>query len=396
MGSSSSDVSWAVLAAISGGLYLIFDAARYFAQQVSPVTLRRWVSDPDLARKKRWFRYDPRNLHLVSGALLQLSLISAFAATVLALRPRALGVDVGIAVLIWAIVSMIWKFLLALVPDDIGEMLLRAVLPFSHFFYYLFWPVLFPLRRMIERIEKRQEDEAAEDNEQVTEEEVQAFIDVGEDEGILEGGDAQLIQSVVEFGDRVANELMTPRIDVQAFDAKGSLADLARLFAESKYSRIPIYTESIDAITGIVHVKEVFEVILNGETRPVSELARPPFFVSGTIRRHGRHHHDRGHRRGHRRRHLRRARGRRGHDCAPRPGRLYGERHASCRAPRADTRNQPLRRLRDGGWSDRHDTRPDTQSRCTGTENRLAFRGRPRRPQAHLSRPGVTESGPAK
>ena len=282
MGSSSSDVSWAVLAAICGGLYLIFDAARYFVQRVSPVTLRRWVSDPDLARKKRWFHYDPRNLHLVSGALLQLSLISAFAATVLALRPRALGVDVGIALLIWAVVSMIWKFLLALVPDDIGEMLLRAVLPFSHFFYYLFWPVLFPLRRMIERIEKRQEDEAGEDNEQVTEEEVQAFIDVGEDEGILEGGDAQLIQSVVEFGDRVANELMTPRIDVQAFDAKGSLAELARLFAESKYSRIPIYTESIDAVTGIVHVKEVFEVILNGEARPVSELARPPYFVSGT------------------------------------------------------------------------------------------------------------------
>src|SRR5260221_10187780 len=177
---------------------------------------------------------------------------------------------------------MIWKFLLALVPDDIGEMLLRAVLPFSHFFYYLFWPVLFPLRRMIERIEKRQEDEAAEDNEQVTEEEVQAFIDVGEDEGILEGGDAQLIQSVVEFGDRLAHELMTPRIDVLAFDAHGPLAELARLFAESKYSRIPIYTESIDAITGVVHTKEVFELILNNETRPVSELARPPYFVSGT------------------------------------------------------------------------------------------------------------------
>ena len=69
MGSSSSDVTWAVLAAFCGGLYLIFDAARYFAQQVSPVTLRRWVSDPELARKKRWFHYDPRNLHLVSGAL---------------------------------------------------------------------------------------------------------------------------------------------------------------------------------------------------------------------------------------------------------------------------------------------------------------------------------------
>jgi CBS domain containing-hemolysin-like protein len=75
---------------------------------------------------------------------------------------------------------------------------------------------------------------------------------------------------------------MTPRIDVQAFDAKRPLDELARLFSESKYSRIPIYTESIDAITGIVHIKEVFDAVVKNETRPVSELARPPYFVSET------------------------------------------------------------------------------------------------------------------
>ncbi len=283
MGSSSStDASWIVLAAISGGLYLIFDAARSFAQQVSAVTLRRWSSDPDLARKTRWFHYDARNLQLVNGPLLQLSLICAFASTVMALRPRGFGVDVGIALVVWSVVAMTWKFLLALVPDELGEMLLRALLPFTHFFYYLFWPVLFPLRRLLARIEQRQEDDAAEENEQVTDEEVKAFIDVGEDEGIFEGGDAQLIQSVVEFGDRMAHELMTRRIDIVAFDTRRPFEELGRLFSESKYSRIPIYAESIDAITGIVHIKEVFDAIVKGETRPVVEMARPAYFVSGT------------------------------------------------------------------------------------------------------------------
>ena len=282
MGSSTSDAPWIALAVLCGGLYLIFDAARYFAGQVSQVTLRRWTADTDFAKGSRWFHYDARNLQLVSGALLQLTLICAFASTVMALHSRPLAVAVAISVAIWAVVSMIWKFLLALVPDETGETLLRVLLPFSHFFYYLFWPFLSPLRRMLERIEKRQEDEAGDDDEAATDEEVQAFIDVGEDEGIFESTDAHLIQSVVEFGDRMAKELMTPRIDVQAFDANRPLEELARLFSESKYSRIPIYTDSIDSITGIVHIKEVFDAVVKNETRPVSELARPPYFVSET------------------------------------------------------------------------------------------------------------------
>jgi CBS domain containing-hemolysin-like protein len=91
-----------------------------------------------------------------------------------------------------------------------------------------------------------------------------------------------MIHSVVEFSDRLARELMTPRIDVLAFDAKRPLDDLARLINESKYSRIPIFTESIDAITGIVHIKEVFDAVMKHENRSVQELARPPYFVSET------------------------------------------------------------------------------------------------------------------
>ena len=54
------------------------------------------------------------------------------------------------------------------------------------------------------------------------------------------------------------------------------------MFSDSKYSRIPIYTESVDRITGIVHVKDLFDVVLKHEEKPVSELARPPYFVSET------------------------------------------------------------------------------------------------------------------
>ena len=281
MGSSSSETIWVVLSALCGILYLIFDALRSFALQVSPVALRRLSGEGE--ERSGWQVYDQRNFQLVTGALLQIALVFAFGATVLAFEVDRTVIDAFVdAVLIWIVIVMTWKFLLAFIPEDLSESLLRRMIPLTHFFYYAFWPVLAPLRQLFERLERQREVAEEEDGEEVTDEEVQAYIDVGEEEGILEASEGKLLQSIVDFGDRVAKELMTPRIDVQSFDAKGSLDDLARMFSESKYSRIPIYTESIDQITGIVHIKELFDAILKHEQSSVADLARPPYFVSET------------------------------------------------------------------------------------------------------------------
>jgi CBS domain containing-hemolysin-like protein len=280
MGSSGSHLHWIVIATVCGLLYLVFDAARSFIQQLSPVRLKQWSGEAPAEGRGRWFQYDARNFHLVSGALLQIALILAFAATVMVFDYAAIGYAVTAAAAIWIVVVMVWKFVIALIPEEIGEAALRALVPVSHFFYYLFWPLLFPLRLLTQRMDR--EDAAADDDEEVTDEDVQAYIDVGEEEGILEGGEGQLIQSIVDFGDRIARELMTPRIDVQAFEDHRPLSDLAAMFSDSKYSRIPIYHDSIDKITGIVHIKDLFDAVLKGEQRPVSELARPPYFVSET------------------------------------------------------------------------------------------------------------------
>src|SRR5438067_585788 len=264
MGSSLSQTAWVWIAAVSGLLFLIFDASRYFTHQISPVTLRRWSGDPDQEVRSRWYQYDPLNLRLLNGAMLQIALVIALLATV-----RTLD-SVKIAAAIWVFIILVWKFALGFVPDDIAEILLRQIFPLSLLFYYIFWPVLFPLRRVAERLDRESDED--EEPEQATEEEVQAFIDVGEDEGILEASEGKMIHSVVEFGDRVARELMTPRIDVMAFDAHRSLEELARLFSESKYSRIPIFQESIDTITGIVHIKDVFDTIVRKQSKTVAEL----------------------------------------------------------------------------------------------------------------------------
>jgi putative hemolysin len=281
MGSSSSETIWLVLAATCGLLYLIFDALRSFALQVSPVALRRLSGEAE--ERSGWQVYDARNFQLVTGALLQITVVLAFGATLLAFEGEHSIVEASLgAAALWIAIIVIWKFVLAFVPEDMSEMLLRRMIPLTYFFYYLFWPMLFPLRQLFERLERQREVADEDDEEEVTDEEVQAYIDVGEEEGILEASEGKLLQSIVDFSDRMAKELMTPRIDVQAFDANKPFDELARMFSESKYSRIPIYTESIDQITGIVHIKDLFDIILKGEQRSVAELARPPYFVSET------------------------------------------------------------------------------------------------------------------
>ena len=281
MGSSvaSLPIHWVVIAALCGVFYLIFDALRSFALQLSPVRLRR-LSTTSEENGSRWTYFDVEDFQLVSGALLQIALVIGVASTVMIFASKSLGSAVLLSGVIWGLTVLIWKFVLALIPEDTGEIILRALIPFSRISYYIFWPFLFPLRKLLERLERA--EQADEDEEEPTDEEVQAYIDVGEEEGIIEPSEGRLLQSIVDFGDRLAHEIMTPRIDVLTFDAHRPLAELAKIFSESKYSRIPIYEDSVDHITGIVHIKEVFDAILRDEARSVAELARTPYFVSGT------------------------------------------------------------------------------------------------------------------
>ena len=272
-------VHWVLIAIFCGVLYLVFDALRSFALQLSPMRLRRLSADA-AEETSRWRHFDVEDFQLVSGALLQVALVIGAAATAMIYDEQPFGTAIFKSAAIWVLAVIIWKFLLALVPEDTGEVILRALIPFARTIYFLLFPLLWPLRKLLERLGRR--DDEDDEEEEVTDEEVQAYIDVGEEEGIIEASEGKMLQSIVDFGDRLAHEIMTPRIDVQAFDARRGVDELAKLFSESKYARIPIYEQSIDQITGVVHVKDVLDAVMKNDKPPVAGIARPPYFVSET------------------------------------------------------------------------------------------------------------------
>jgi putative hemolysin len=114
-------------------------------------------------------------------------------------------------------------------------------------------------------------------------ESIDALITAGAEEGLLQEDDRKLIQSVVEFGDKVVREVMTPRPEIIALDADQTLERLRQLVINEQYSRIPVYTGDIDHVAGFVHVRDMFEL---GEeqrvTMKIRELMRPIRFVPET------------------------------------------------------------------------------------------------------------------
>jgi putative hemolysin len=123
-------------------------------------------------------------------------------------------------------------------------------------------------------------DDTAAPEESTAAENIEALISAGEEEGLIEEDDRKLIQSVVEFGDKVVREVMTARPNIVAISADSTLEQLRDLVITEQYSRIPVYEHNIDQIIGFIHVRDMFEIEeTEREERRVRDLVRPVLFV---------------------------------------------------------------------------------------------------------------------
>jgi len=119
----------------------------------------------------------------------------------------------------------------------------------------------------------------------VSEEELLAMADVAVEEDVIEREERQLIHSIIEFGDTVVREVMVPRPDMVAVEARASVSDAMELVMSAGYSRIPVYEQGIDDIAGILYAKDLMRAVRDGRAEePVRELARPARFVPETKR----------------------------------------------------------------------------------------------------------------
>ncbi len=127
-------------------------------------------------------------------------------------------------------------------------------------------------------------DPHAED-EQVTEEEIRMMIDVGEEKGTIEENEKEMINNIFEFNNKTVSEIMTHRTDIAALPSDAILNEVTEFFNREKYSRIPVYEESIDNIIGIMHSKYLIQFLSDGsDSFNLRDIIRQPYFVPSSKR----------------------------------------------------------------------------------------------------------------
>jgi len=180
-----------------------------------------------------------------------------------------------------AICDQLIPFLLVARHDE-PEEILRQWVPLLRRGVYVALPLTFPIlisttiRRLLESPEEKPPEPSPEEN-------VQELIQAGEQEGILERADGEMIQSVVRFGDTVVREVMRPRPEIAGIDINAPIDELRRVLRAKRYTRYPVYDGQLDAVEGIVSVRDLMELQPEEQMKvTVRSLVRPVLFVPET------------------------------------------------------------------------------------------------------------------
>ena len=162
---------------------------------------------------------------------------------------------------------------------------LLRLLPLLRPFYRLLafaaepWHRSFDRLRSQEELEELTDEEEDEDNE----DDIQALIEVGEAEGIIEEEERELIHSVFEFGDKTVEEVMTPRTEIVALPNTATARQACDVILESRHSRLPVFRDQIDNVEGLIYVRDLLHCWTSNQAdSPIAPFVRPVYFIPET------------------------------------------------------------------------------------------------------------------
>lgn len=270
--------------------------------QLTDVNLRRLTTEAEERPKsgnalflRKILDNRPRFRFALSAAIQTLLIIFAVLMTLIVLRfiDRAERSTLFIVSVLFSLIltTVFRQFLPRLLTFNNPEKVFLRFLPVVRPLYAVFGTIADPFARILdnrerEKLEMTQVPSVSqiETNEREDDgEDLQALIEVGEAEGIIEEGEREMIETMVEFGDTTVEEIMTPRTEISALPIVSTIRQARDLMVESKHSRLPVYGENIDDVRGVLFMRDLLNVWASGnENTPIETLLRAPLFIPET------------------------------------------------------------------------------------------------------------------
>lgn len=260
--------------------------------QLSDVGLRRLIGEAEDVRHKSARSFlqeileDRPRFRFTLSALIQILLVAvSVLVTSISLQlfpdERFILIALGAGLVLAVVFRLAIPRLISL-PNP--ERSLLVLLPVLKPFYGVVTFLAIPWHKVFDRFRPPSPPEiSAQEQSEDSDDDIQALIDVGEEEGILEEEEGELIHSILEFGDTRVSEVMTPRTDVIALPITATVREARDLIIESKYSRLPVYRDQIDNVEGIIYVRDLLQCWPEGqEDAKITPFVRPVYFVPET------------------------------------------------------------------------------------------------------------------
>lgn len=161
----------------------------------------------------------------------------------------------------------------------------KKALKYANLLFFLM-KVLTPLTYLFQKLQQvlSRKNANAEKTPTITENELESIIDTMQEEGVIDQQNAELFQGVLDLGEKTAYDVMTPRVDVVAVEQNDSNENVQAVFVDTQYSRLPVYSEDVDHIVGILSQKDFFTALLKHEKVDIKKIMVKPMFLNENMK----------------------------------------------------------------------------------------------------------------
>ncbi|MFP4078581.1 MAG: hemolysin family protein [Candidatus Izemoplasmataceae bacterium] len=262
-----------------------FSMSETVFSSLNPIRLKHFIEDHRKGAKRAFWihaRFD----YTLTTILVGNNLVNVALATISASIFSQIFVDSELMVTLFntGVMTAIILIFGEIIPKSFGKMhadtmALRLSGPL-----YFFMRLLYPITWFFMKIRKlflRQDNRVTIS---VSEDELETIIDTMEEEGSIDEDEAEMLQSVLDLGEKKVYEIMTPRVDMVSVEVDEPIESIQEKFFENQLSRLPVYEKDRDHVVGILTERDFFTSLIKGKEINIKELMKPPVFVSKSMR----------------------------------------------------------------------------------------------------------------